>query len=162
MKKVWIVATVIVLLIGAAITYVALRDGDMPYSQNTGQQTNPSTDAADDQTEPDQSTEGQSAGQYVDYNKDLLASTDGRKWIFFHAPWCPQCRALESDILEKGVPTGLTIFKIDYDSSTAERQKYGVTLQTTIVEVDDNGNEIAKFVAYDDPSLGAVLNGLGE
>lgn len=162
MKKIWVVIAVIVLLIGAALVYVATRGGDMPYTQNTNQQTG--TDQTDETTpgQPSEELANQSDGQYIDYNEDLLASTSGRKWVFFHAPWCPQCRALETNILEKGVPAGLTIFKIDYDTSTAERQKYGVTLQTTIVEVDDDGNETAKFVAYDDPSLAAALNALGE
>lgn len=162
MKKVWIAITIIVVLIGAALIYVATHDGDMPYTQNTNQQTDTSQTDETTLEQPNEGLPSQSTGQYVDYSETLLANTDGRKWIFFHAPWCPQCRALEADILEKGVPAGLTIFKIDYDSSTAERQKYGVTLQTTIVEVDDNGNEIAQFVAYDDPSLNAALNALGE
>jgi thiol-disulfide isomerase/thioredoxin len=163
MKKIWVVIAIIAVLVGAAIVYVASRDGDMPYSQNQQSSTKQGDDR-DGKSNSEQPTEGskQTHGQYIDYSEELLASTEGRKWIFFHAPWCPQCRALEADIVEKGVPQGLTIFKIDYDTSTAERQKYGVTLQTTVVEVDDNSNETAKFVAYDDPSLAAVLSALGE
>lgn len=160
MKKVWILITAIVVVVGGAIAYVALSNGDddMPFEQNTNsnQETVNETDGiVDPQTEPNTS------GQYIDYSADTVANTDGRKWLFFHAPWCPQCRALEADIESRGVPEGLTIFKVDYDTSTDLKQKYGVTLQTTVVEIDDQGNEIEKFVAYDDPSLGAVLDALG-
>lgn len=77
--------------------------------------------------------------------------------LFFHAPWCPQCRSVESDILAQGVPDGLTIIKVDYDSRQDLRQQYGVTLQTTFVEVDADGTELQKHVAYDDPRLDAVV-----
>lgn len=96
------------------------------------------------------------AGKYVDYSQGALASTAGTKLIFFHAPWCPQCRAIEADIKQEGVPAGVTIFKADYDSSQALRQQYGVTIQTTVVRVDDQGNLVKKYVAYDEPSLAAV------
>jgi hypothetical protein len=46
---------------------------------------------------------------------------------------------------------------VDYDTHTALRQKYGVTLQTTIVRVDDEGKLVKKYVAYQDPSLEAVV-----
>lgn len=100
------------------------------------------------------------SGAYIDYKDDVLASTDGIKLLFFHAPWCPQCRALEADIKEKGVPDGVTIIKVDYDTSQNLREKYGVTLQTTIVRVDDEGKLVRKFVVYNDPSLESVKNNL--
>lgn len=97
------------------------------------------------------------AGAYVDYSDDAIAQADGRVLLFFHAPWCPQCRSVESDILADGVPTGVTIIKVDYDSRQDLRQRYGVTLQTTFVEVDAAGTELQKHVAYDDPHLDAVI-----
>lgn len=155
MKKVWIVIVAIVLLIGAALVYVLVSDTDdtSTFRQDTanGQQ--------DEQPSADELTPG---GRYTDYSAEAVAETEGRKWLFFHAPWCPQCRALEADIFNRGVPEGLTIFKVDFDTSTQLKQQYGVTLQTTVVEIDDEGNEVGKFTAYNDPSLGAVLNALGQ
>jgi thiol-disulfide isomerase/thioredoxin len=95
-------------------------------------------------------------GQYVDYAPELVASTPGEKLLFFHAPWCSQCVALEEDIEASGVPEGVTIFKVDYDSNQDLRQQYGVTIQTTMVKVDDNGDEIESYVAYEDPTLDSV------
>jgi thiol-disulfide isomerase/thioredoxin len=98
-----------------------------------------------------------SEGVYVEYSDDVIAQAEGRVLLFFHAPWCPQCRSVESDILAEGVPDGLTIVKVDYDSRQDLRQRYGVTVQTTFVEVDAAGTELQKYVAYDDPHLAAIL-----
>lgn len=106
--------------------------------------------------QPVQDTQDAGKGTYVNYSEQALATTEGTRLLFFHASWCPQCRKLEADITAKGVPEGVTILKVDYDSSQALRQKYGVTLQTTMVRIDESGNLVKKFVAYDDPSLDAV------
>lgn len=99
-------------------------------------------------------------GKYIDYQAALIPVTPGNKILFFHAPWCPQCRQLEADIKAGPLPADTTIFKVDYDTNQTLRQKYGVTIQTTLVKVDDQGNLIEKYVAYDDPSLEAVKNNL--
>ena len=95
-------------------------------------------------------------GQYVEYSPELVAETPGDKLLFFHADWCSQCVSLEGDIEASGVPDGVTIFKVDYDSNQDLRQKYGVTIQTTMVKVDDNGDEIDSYVAYEDPTFDNV------
>lgn len=99
-------------------------------------------------------------GKYLDYSPDIIAKTSGVKVLFFHAPWCPQCRALDADIKSKGVPAGISIIKTDYDSNQSLRQKYGVTIQTTFVEVDDKGELVQKYVAYDEPNLESVKRNL--
>ncbi|MDF2461536.1 MAG: thioredoxin [Candidatus Saccharibacteria bacterium] len=96
------------------------------------------------------------AGQYTEWKSDSLSKTSGTRVLFFHAPWCPQCRALDKSIKEGKVPNGVTIFKVDYDSNQALRQKYGVTIQTTMVRVDADGNLAEKYVAYESPTLEAV------
>ncbi len=95
-------------------------------------------------------------GTYKQYADSSIASTKGTKVLFFHAPWCPQCRKLEASIKDGKIPAGVTIFKVDYDSSQDLRKKYGVTIQTTLVRVDDSGNLVKKYVAYDNPTLEAV------
>jgi thiol-disulfide isomerase/thioredoxin len=104
----------------------------------------------------------QAPGAYLAYSADAVRSATGTKILFFHAPWCPQCRALDSSIKAGKVPDGTTIFKVDYDSNQALRKQYGVTIQTTLVSIDGEGKLVKKHVAYDDPSLQAVLSSLGQ
>lgn len=96
-------------------------------------------------------------GAYVDYADGIVEATAGAKVLFFHAPWCPQCRKLDEQLRAEGAPAGLTVFKVDYDSRSDLRQRYGVTLQTTVVFVDDTGMPISSTVLYEDPSIASLL-----
>ncbi|WAB82065.1 thioredoxin family protein [Microcella daejeonensis] len=98
-----------------------------------------------------------SPGAYVDYREGVIAETAGDKVLFFHAPWCTQCRQLEQSILSEGIPDGTTIIKVDFDSETELRQRYGVTLQTTVVHIDDEGEALGSTVLYDEPTIDALL-----
>jgi thiol-disulfide isomerase/thioredoxin len=99
-------------------------------------------------------------GAYIDYAAEVIGATNGTKILFFHAPWCPQCKALETSIKAGPIPANTTIIKVDYDSNQALKQKYGVTTQTTLVLVDDNSNLVKKYVAYSTPSLSALISNL--
>ncbi len=63
---------------------------------------------------------------------------------------------MEASIQQRGIPSGVTVFKVDYDSNQSLRQQYGVTLQTTFVKVDDEGNKVASYVAYEEPRFSSV------
>jgi len=92
-----------------------------------------------------------SSGTYSDYDSSKLALADSEKVVlFFHASWCPTCRTLDSSLKNSGVPAGVNILKVDYDSSTDLRQKYGVTYQHTLVQVDSNGDLINKWTGSPD------------
>ncbi len=119
----------------------------------------PATDAGSTDSESG-ADDAVAAGSYVEYSDTAIANADGRILLFFHASWCPQCRSLESDILAQGVPSGVTIIKVDYDSNQDLRQKYGVTVQTTMVEVDNDGTSLQSFVVYDEPTLAAVVDAM--
>lgn len=87
-------------------------------------------------------------GRYIDwadYDADPAAYADSRVVLFFHAPWCPNCRATEESLNADGVPDGLTIVKVDFDSQTDLRQEYGVTYQHTYVLVDTDGTALKKW-----------------
>jgi thiol-disulfide isomerase/thioredoxin len=106
---------------------------------------------------PPKTSQVSSTGKYIDYSADALSADEGAKILFFHAPWCPQCRTLDTDIANNiASDAGVTIYKVDYDSNQALRRKYGVTLQTTLVRVDENGNLVKKYVAYDNPTYAQV------
>lgn len=95
-------------------------------------------------------------GVYKDYEESLVANSKGQTLLFFHAPWCPQCRIIESDITNNGLPNNVTVLKVDYDSNNELRKKYEVTLQTTFIKVDNSGNEVKKYVAYNEPTFKSV------
>lgn len=89
-----------------------------------------------------------SAGSYVAYSADKLAMAEtGDVVLFFHASWCPSCKALNSDIEKNlsAIPAGVTILKTDYDKEVELKKKYGVTTQHTLVQVDKDGNLIKKW-----------------
>jgi len=153
-KKALTIILIVLLAIISGMAYLL-----MGSSNDTADTQVPKQDSTTSQ-QPKQRTDNATSGNYTAYNDGIVASTPGTKILFFHAPWCPQCRALETDIKQDGVPSGVTIIKVDYDSNQQLRQKYGVTIQTTMVKVDDNGDLVEKYVAYDDPTLDAVVKEL--
>lgn len=162
MKKVWLIILGVVIVIGIAVAYLLLTGRKAASPQDNAAQT-----ATQQSSQPPETSEAnteqsaaQTPGNYTPYSPDAVTKTNDRKILFFHAPWCPQCRALEKSITSSAIPTGVTIFKVDYDSSTALRQKYGVTIQTTLIEIDKNGNEVQKYVAYSTPNLNAVVEAM--
>ena len=105
-------------------------------------------------------TDDKKAGAYVGYSQPAVDSTGGRKVLFFHASWCPQCRMIEADIKSSTIPSGVTIFKVDYDTNQELRKEYGVTLQTTFVEIDADGELVDKYVAYSEPTFDSLKENL--
>ncbi len=153
-RKSIIVVLAIILAIGGGVGYLLSSSEDEQVNTETTETIVPA-ETVDVTPQPNAT-----AGTYVDYSSTAIADASGTKLLFFHAPWCPQCRELEADIKANGVPADVTIIKVDYDSEQSLRQKYGVTLQTTIVKVDSDGNLVEKFVAYDDPSVDAIKENL--
>lgn len=89
------------------------------------------------------------AGSYQAYGPEKLALADsGNVVLFFRASWCPTCRGLDADIKANinSIPSDLTILDVNYDKSTTLKQKYGVTYQHTLVQVDSSGNQITKWM----------------
>ena len=159
-KKALLIVGIIILAIGGGVAYLLSSNSQQTEMQDMRTEKTQSDEATDLPAEvsPEALAEqpAPAPGVYVDYSSSVIANTEGTKVLFFHAPWCPQCRALEADIKKQGLPGGVTVIKVDYDTNQALRQKYGVTLQTTLVRVDDQGNSVKKLVAYDNPSIESV------
>jgi thiol-disulfide isomerase/thioredoxin len=88
------------------------------------------------------------AGAYIDhatYAADTTAHEDSTVVLFFHADWCPSCRATDAALTEDGVPEGLTVVKVDFDSQTSLRQEYGIVQQHSFVHVDALGTALATW-----------------
>jgi len=99
------------------------------------------------------------SGSYEVYAPEKLARAEtGDVVLFFHASWCPTCRALNSDI-EKNletIPSDVSILKLDYDTETELKKKYGVTYQHTLVQVDAGGALIKKWSGS--PTLSSLVS----
>ena len=149
-KKILLGVVGFILIALGSIAYVSTKPDMLTPDRNiTNRPSNPQPTA----NEP---TRSENAGIYTEYQPGATFTTSNQRVLFFHAPWCPQCRSIEAGIKDQGVPDGYLILKVDYDSNQELRKKYGVTLQTTFVKIDENGNLISKYVAYDEPTFDAV------
>jgi thioredoxin 1 len=89
-------------------------------------------------------------GSYIalaDYEADQSAYADTDVVLFFNAEWCSTCKIARDNIQSDlaAIPSGLTIVVVDFDTANDLRQQYGVTVQHTFVQVDADGNELAKW-----------------
>jgi hypothetical protein len=119
----------------------------------------PSTTPTPTPTEDGTAATCEAPGRYTDYSAEAVADecyTD--TILFFHAPWCPECRGFEEAIKAGKVPEGAQILKVDYDSATDLRKKYEVTIQTSFVRVDTAGERIKLWSGYGkSKSVDAIL-----
>ena len=88
---------------------------------------------------------------YQMYSEALVDSAlkSGQKVaIFFHASWCPSCRALDEAIKSNlsQIPSNTIIVQANYDTETALKQKYGVTVQTTVITLKSDGSLDQKMI----------------
>ncbi|WP_130014542.1 thioredoxin family protein [Serinicoccus sediminis] len=127
-------------------------DDGMTSEDDMGSDEDMSDDASSDMTGMDEEETGAMAGTsgYVDYatyaaDPAAYAHDGAPVVLFFHADWCPDCRATDESLTTAGLPEGLTVVKVDFDEMTDLRQAYGVTQQHTFVQVDADGEEIATW-----------------
>ncbi|WP_102126885.1 thioredoxin family protein [Deinococcus planocerae] len=85
---------------------------------------------------------------YQPYSKAAFDAAKGmRRVLFFHATWCPNCKAADADLTKNlaGLPRNVVVFKTDYDRETALKRQYGITSQHTFVLVDAGGRALTKW-----------------
>lgn len=148
---------VILCAIAAVSIWFVVTNGDSVTTRSSGAQESTSSEIPSSEPQNEAQSPASGSGEYVEYSDDAIANAQGDVYLFFHAPWCPQCRSIESGIETDGVPADTTVIKVDYDSNQALRQKYGVTLQTSFVKVTNSGESVSKFVAYEDPTFSSVV-----
>ncbi len=122
---------------------------------------------SDNQVE--ETSEQTASGNYIDHTGEagfdeatFDQSSAKQRWIFFYASWCPKCVALDKDINDNSgnIPENVVIFKVDYDKEEDLKRKYGVTIQTTIVSVDSDGEEIDSFTGGSSETLAVLVEKL--
>jgi thiol-disulfide isomerase/thioredoxin len=86
---------------------------------------------------------------YINYDATQVSEAlkAGQKVaLFFHATWCPSCKALDKAINSSlsSIPADTLIVKVDFDSSTELKKKYRVVGQHTTVILNADGSEKSK------------------
>lgn len=136
---------VVILSVGAVLAI----DQSNQTDNNSNNNLSAGTTEPQSNTAPTPGSSENAKGRYISYSEESRSDSKyNRTILFFHAPWCPQCRAFEKNITASEIPEGTQILKTDYDSSTELKKKYGVTLQTTFVSVEPDGSQVKKWVGY--------------
>ena len=83
-----------------------------------------------------QSMTGQNAFKPFTKEAFAAATAEGKTTlVFFHAPWCPVCKAQEPKVLAhlNNDAKDVVAFKVDYDTNKALRQEMNVSKQSTLI-----------------------------
>lgn len=159
LTKVMIVLFVVALFIfGFAILMLMMNNNSSPAQSNASS----SSASTFSSSSIESSSPTQSTGIYTQYSADAVSANQGKKKVlFFYAAWCPSCRQQDENLSQSAIPADLAIFKVDYDNSTELKQKYGVTLQHTFVQIDDASNKLKSWNSlYQEYDLQGILNKL--
>ena len=87
-------------------------------------------------------------GSFLPYSAEQVSANTGEGAVlFFNAAWCPTCQIAKKNFSENAntLPDGLHILDLDFDDNQDLRVRYGVTVQHTFVQVDDNGELVKKW-----------------
>jgi thiol-disulfide isomerase/thioredoxin len=130
----------------------AAPSSEAPSASPTASSASPAASSPAASPSPNESSSAPkpTTGAYVDYDAwqaDQAAFAGTDVVLFFAASWCPTCRRADANLTgdPASIPAGLTIVKTDYDSQTELKQRYGVTVQHTFVQVDEQGEALAKW-----------------
>jgi thioredoxin len=83
--------------------------------------------------------------------------------LFFHAPWCPVCKAQEPKVTAQlnGDHKDIVAFKIDYDSNVPLRKELHVEKQSTLI-LYQGMKEVARLsYKSDDQSIAELFSHAG-
>lgn len=91
-------------------------------------------------------TETSSSFQLIPYSMAAFDDVRGKQPVAIHfsASWCPKCRALDASLKENmaSLPQDAIVFLADYDTEIDLKKEYGITLQTTVVFFNRQGEKI--------------------
>lgn len=151
-SQTWVISIIVVLLVGAGVVWAVVQNNNK--SENAMMEDDKKMDSSDAMTEKH--------GSYKDYSVATVEAEQkagNRVVLFFHAPWCPFCKAANVEFMSHAneIPAGATVLKTDYDSNTELKQKYGVTYQHTFVQIDNDENQISKWSGGDIDNLKKYL-----
>ncbi len=100
-------------------------------------------------TDPPQVTTAGASAAFQEYTPEAVSSAtaDETVVLFFHATWCSTCKLLADDIEANAdsIPDDVRILLVDFDTATELKQRHGVTLQHTLVQVDSTGDAVKQW-----------------
>ncbi|MBI4129785.1 thioredoxin family protein [Candidatus Roizmanbacteria bacterium] len=130
-KQLFILAVVLIVM-GTVVIVALIRQQPAPVTD---------TQIASDEVYSD---------HYVAYSEEALAQAQekGRAVLYFWASWCPTCRVLDAELKERGdeLPDDVTILQVNFDTEKDLKRRYGITQQHTLVQIDNEGNEVTKWI----------------
>lgn len=143
-RSVWFV------LVFALTTSACASSSDSTDTSPSIGQTSQPVVQPESQSEPVSETVPGGAGAYIslaEYEAAKASYAASKVVLFFNATWCSTCKKarsnLEADL--SAIPADLAIVLVDFDSETDLKRQYGVTVQHTFVQIDADGNELAKW-----------------
>lgn len=179
--KVWVVVAILgtgLLVVGiAGLILIGRRDKIVPTleirspivststTKDTSATTQPTTDVQTPVVTqmPEVDAGKKISEKYYVYSEDLLETfldSNTRVILFFHANWCPTCRAAEKDIVQNhaNLPANVVILKVDYDTSTDLKTKYNVIAQHTFVLLNTRAESAKQWRGGDVEDIVKNLN----
>lgn len=156
MKNSYIVVAIVILVVLGAGGFLVLR--------GNSNQSGPSVTSTNNSKTEDSAPNSQATGstKYLSYSKKVLEESASKKRVlYFYANWCPICRPADADFKanESKIPDDVVVIRVNYNDSDTDdeekalAQKYGITYQHTFVQIDENGEEVAKWNGGDTDEL---------
>ena len=148
------------IIIGILVVVLALGGGLLIANNKSNSKSSNETPIVKDEAvmenneTPDQRGLNSNPSRYVEYSKAVLdQSSDKRRVLYFYATWCPTCKVANEDfsINSNKIPEDVVIIRTNYNDPNTDSQekdlakKYGITYQHTFVQIDEKGNEVAKW-----------------
>ncbi len=98
---------------------------------------------------------------YDQYQASKDTYADSKVVLFFNATWCPDCRAINEALTSDPgkIPAGTTVVSVDYDQHADLRQRYGVTMQHTFVQINSSGDKVRQWASTSTDGLLKELQG---
>ena len=98
---------------------------------------------------------------YDQYQASKHTYADSKVVLFFNATWCPDCRAINEALTSDPgkIPAGTTVVSVDYDQHADLRQRYGVTMQHTFVQINSSGDKVRQWASTSTVGLLKELQG---
>lgn len=164
-KKIIIPLIVIVILsgVGGVLTAKEMSERRLGSINNAGTAELQTSEQEPSPQQPANNSDAANAkGRYAQYEPQKVSETGFNTTIlFFYASWCPECRSFKQAIESSPIPDGTQVLEVNYDSSSDLKKQHGVTLQSTFVKVNQNGDQQSKWVGYGkEKSLQAIIRNL--